>query len=50
MLDLDNEVKVAEELWDFLGNDGAYEELLNCFEIAGMELRPEIDWYFSKYQ
>ncbi|RLG24271.1 TdeIII family type II restriction endonuclease [Methanosarcinales archaeon] len=50
MLDLDNELKVGKELWDFLGNDGAYEELLNCFERAGIELRPEIDAYFSKFK
>lgn len=50
MLDLDNELKVAEEFWDFLGNDGAYEELLNCFERVGIELRPEIDAYFSKFK
>jgi len=50
MLDLDNELKVGKELWDFLGNDGTYEELLNCFERAGMELRPEIDAYFSKFK
>ena len=50
MLDLDNELKVAEEFWDFLGKDGAYSELLNCFERAGIELRPEIDAYFSKFK
>lgn len=50
MLDLDQELKVAEELWNFLGGDGAYDELLNCFEKAGIELRPEIDAYFSKFQ
>jgi len=50
MLDLDNELKVAEELWDFLGNDGTYSELLNCFERAGIELRQEIDTYFSKFK
>ena len=49
MLDLDNELKVAEELWDFLGNNGAYEELLNCFERVGIELRSEIDAYFAKF-
>ncbi|MHA1428634.1 MAG: TdeIII family type II restriction endonuclease [Candidatus Helarchaeota archaeon] len=49
MLDLKNEVKVAEEFWDFLGNDGSYLELLNCFERAGIELRPEIDAYFSTF-
>ncbi len=50
MLDLDNELKVAEEFWDFLGGRGAYSELLNCFERAGVELRPEIDKYFSKFK
>ena len=50
MLDLDNELKVAEELWDFLGNDGAYSELLNCFERVGIELRTEIDGYFSRFK
>jgi len=50
MLDLDNELKVAGELWDFLGNGDTYSELLNCFEKAGIELRPEIDAYFLKFK
>ena len=50
MLDLDKELKVAEEFWDFLGNDGAYTELLNYFERAGIALRPEIDAYFHKFK
>jgi len=50
MLDLDNELKVAEEFWDFLGGKGAYSELLNCFERVGIKLRPEIDEYFSKFK
>lgn len=50
MLDLDNELKVADELWNFLGNDGTYLELLDCFERAGIELRPEIDAYFKKFK
>ena len=49
MLDLENELKVAEEFWDFLGGKGAYNELLDCFEKAGIELRPEIDEYFAKF-
>jgi type II restriction enzyme len=49
MLDLDNELKVANEFWDFIGGDGAYDDLLNIFESIGIELRPEIDAYFSKY-
>ena len=50
MLDLDNELKVADEFWDFLGGNGAYSELLDCFERAGIELRPEIDDYFSTFK
>jgi type II restriction enzyme len=49
MLDLENELKVAEEFWDFLGGKGAYIELLDCFEKAGIELRPEIDEYFARF-
>jgi type II restriction enzyme len=49
MLDLQYELKVAEEFWDFLGGEGAYEDLLVCFERAGMELRPEIDEYFAQF-
>ena len=49
MLDLEHELKVAEEFWDFLGGEGAYAELLDCFEQAGSELRPEIDNYFAQF-
>jgi type II restriction enzyme len=49
MLDLKNELMVAEEFWDFLGGKGAYIELLDCFESAGIILRPEIDKYFTKF-
>jgi hypothetical protein len=50
MLDLDNELKVAEEFWGFLGGEGSYLKLLDCFERVGIELRPEIDEYFSKFK
>ena len=49
MLDINNELKVAEQFWDFLGGAGAYNDLLDCFEKSGQELRPEIDSYFSKF-
>jgi len=49
MLDLDNELKVANELWDFLGGEGAYQDLLDIFERIGIELRPEINEYFARY-
>jgi len=50
MLDLKKEVKVAEEFWDFLAGEGTYKDLLDCFEKAGIELRPEIDAYFTKFK
>ncbi len=49
MLDLDNELQVAEEFWDFLGGEGAYDDLLGCFERVGIELRNEIDEYFERF-
>ncbi|MDR1653325.1 MAG: TdeIII family type II restriction endonuclease [Prevotellaceae bacterium] len=49
MVDVEQELKSAEEFWNFLGGDGAYSELLDCFEQAGIELRPEIDRYFAKF-
>jgi len=49
MLDLEKELKVADEFWDFLGGNGVYSEILDCFERAGLELRLEIDTYFSKF-
>ena len=50
MLDLEKELKVAEEFWDFLGGKGAYNDLLGCFEKVGVEMRKEIDDYFSKFR
>lgn len=49
MLDLPNELKVAAEFRDFLGGEGAFVDLLGCFERIGIELRPEIDAYFAKF-
>lgn len=49
MLDLENELKVADEFWDFLGGKETYKNLLDIFERVGIELRDEIDQYFEKY-
>ncbi|MDR0705382.1 MAG: TdeIII family type II restriction endonuclease [Planctomycetaceae bacterium] len=49
MIDDRHELAVAEKFWDFLGGEGTYNELLDCFEKAGVELRPEIDDYFAKF-
>lgn len=50
MLDINNELKVAEDFWDFLGGKGVYQELLDCFEDVGIMLRPEIDSYFARFK
>jgi type II restriction enzyme len=49
MLDLQAELKVADEFWDFLGGQSTYSQLLDIFERVGIELRPEIDNYFERY-
>lgn len=49
MLDLDYEIKVGEEFWDFLGGQGTYQPLLDIFERIGVELRDEINEYFRKF-
>ncbi len=49
MLDLQEELKVAEEFWDFLGGEGAYQDLLDIFERIGIEMRSEIDEFFAKF-
>ena len=49
MLDLKNELKVADEFWDFLAGKNTYEDLLGCFERVGIELRNEIDGYFNRF-
>ncbi len=50
MFDMQNEILVAAELWDFIGGEGSYAELLAAFELAGVELRPEIDNYFEQFK
>lgn len=49
MLDLNKELVVADEFWDFLGGENTYQDLLNCFERVGIELRDEIDKYFKRF-
>lgn len=50
MLDLENELKVAEGFWDFLSGTNCYQDLLDIFETVGIELRSEIDNYFTRFQ
>lgn len=50
MLDRNHEILIAEELWNFIGGEGTYEDILAAFEMAGIELRDEIDSYFEKFK
>lgn len=47
LFDLPNEILVAQDWWNFIAGDNIYEELLDCFQVAGIKLRDEIDRYFS---
>lgn len=49
MFDLPNEIKVADEFWNFLGGKNTYENLLEVFEDAGIALRSEIDAKFASF-
>lgn len=50
MLDDKMELMVGKEFWDFIGGLNAYEDILSCFENAGITLRPEIDQFFAKFR
>lgn len=49
MFDIGEQIKVAEEFWDFLAGKPVYEDLLDCFEAVGVEMRGEIDAYFKRF-
>jgi len=49
LFDLENEIMVADEFWNYLGGDDTYEQLLDLFETVGIELRPEIDNRFQAF-
>lgn len=50
MLDFEKEVFIAEDFWNFLAGFDVHDELLDCFERAGVELRDEIDAYFGRFR
>lgn len=49
MLDLKHELMVGEDFWDFVGGEGSYAMLLECFEEVGLQMRDEIDTHFEKF-
>ncbi len=50
MLDLKTQLYVAKDLWDFVGGEGAFEQLLKVFEDVGLKLKPEIDARFLRFR
>ncbi len=49
IFDLPKEILVAEDWWNFLAGDKVFDDLLDCFEKAGIQLRDEIDDYFKRF-
>ena len=47
--DIGEEIKVAEEFWDFLGGEGTFLDLLRVFETIGAELRPGLLMKLSEF-
>ena len=43
LFDLNEEILVGQEFWDFLGGKGTFEELLEIFGEVGKQLYPEIE-------
>lgn len=50
MLESGTQIKVADEFWDFLAGKKVYDDLLNCFEEVGIEMRDKIDKYFADFR
>ncbi len=50
VFDFNKQLLVGEEFWNFLaGGDDVYEELLDCFERVGKDIREDLDKYFSRF-
>ena len=50
MIERGTQIKVAEEFWDFLAGKPVFDDLLDCFEEVGVEMRGEIDAYFARFR
>ena len=49
MIEEGTQLKVGGEFWNFLAGKDVYEDLLNCFKYAGIEMRNQIDEYFEQF-
>ena len=45
--DKGNDFLIGKDFWDFLGGEGAYEELIKIYERIGEEIRPVLDKKFK---
>lgn len=43
-----NDFLIGKDFWDFLGGNGAYEELIEIYEKVGEEIRPSLENKFRK--
>lgn len=50
LIDIDHELMVGKQFWDFLAGDGTYEALLDVFETVGINIRDEIDARFAELE
>jgi len=48
LYDLESEILVGEDFWNFIASGYVYEELLDVFEQTGLQLRDEIDSKFAE--
>ncbi|MDP2642524.1 MAG: TdeIII family type II restriction endonuclease [Candidatus Peregrinibacteria bacterium] len=45
--DKGNDFLIGKDFWDFLGGNGAYEELIDIYEKVGEKIRPVLDQKFK---
>ncbi len=45
--DKGNDFLIGKDFWDFLGGNGAYEELIDIYEKVREEIRPVLDQKFK---
>ena len=50
MVEKNTQIKVGEQFWNFLAGKPVYDDLLDCFERAGIEMCDEIDEYFEQFR
>ena len=49
-MDFSQRLQEKSMIDDFIGGNGTYNDSLDCFERAGIELKHEIDKYFARFK